>query len=96
MSDKKEIMLGDISLDRIAEAQKTIHEALMYISENIDSENKEKKDELIASFALLMMDDIIQRPLRSKVARQIAQTIEREKSHASRPPMAAFSTVAKS
>ena len=96
MSEKKEIMLGGVSWDELAEAQKKIGDALVFIAENIDTEDKEIRGAIMAGFSLIALDDMMKKPLCNMIAKQFDAQIKAERKASKSRPMATFSTVAKS
>lgn len=96
-NDKK-VMLGDVSLDELAAAQKTVTNVLFYISENADTEDEEIKANIRTAFTFIAIDDMVRNPLCKIIARKLADGIHRdeEAKKAKMQPIAAFRATEKS
>ena len=76
--EKETAKFGDVTLEQLAEAHNIVSSVLRFAAENMLSPDKEKREAARTGFALLIMNEVLEKPIRDMVAKVIREDIERE------------------
>ena len=78
--EKNEFMFGNISSDKLIEAQGVIIDVMHFVEKNKDSDDPEARKAAKTAMCILAIDDMMRRPVMSMLAKSMVEQIEAEKS----------------
>lgn len=88
-----ETKIGKYTMGEIENAQNVIRETLIFIQDNVDTEDKELFDTLSCATAMMMIDSIITNNIRQSIAKRMIVNMEAKKKESEATkvtPMAQF------
>ena len=78
--EKNEVMFGNISTDKLIEAQGVIMDVMHFVEQNKDSDDPEARKAAKTAMCILAIDDMMRRPVMNMLAKSMVEQINAEKS----------------
>lgn len=77
--EKNEFMFGNISSDKLIEAQGVIMDVMHFVEKNKDSDDPEARKAAKTAMCILAIDDMMRRPVMNMLAESMVEQINSEK-----------------